>query len=239
MASGRKPMLMQVAQITTDGVRLATVRADSIREPTKPRHVRLTDAQVRRADELFRRVGHWFGPTPSAWRDGFLYDLHPDAELNAWEHIADVVNALWVAEPKALDKLNRERLTRLVVAVSTRIVDIPSQMPDVTDAMVEAAKAAFASGSATATRSSAEPTRLALPSGESGRITVDPEMMFGKPCIRGLRYPVEFVLELLDSGMTRDEILADYEDLEAADLMAATEYASDQGSTRRAQMAVA
>jgi len=43
----------------------------------------------------------------------------------------------------------------------------------------------------------------------------------GKPCIRGLRYPVENVLEWLASGMTTEEILADYEDLEREDTLAA------------------
>jgi hypothetical protein len=43
----------------------------------------------------------------------------------------------------------------------------------------------------------------------------------GKPCVRGLRYPVETLLELLSSGMTTDQILADYEDLEREDLLAA------------------
>ncbi len=45
------------------------------------------------------------------------------------------------------------------------------------------------------------------------RITSSPDICHGKPCIRGLRYPVEFVLELLSSGMTNEETLADYEDL--------------------------
>lgn len=45
------------------------------------------------------------------------------------------------------------------------------------------------------------------------RITHHPDICHGKPCIRGLRYPVEFILELLSSGMTIEEILADYEDL--------------------------
>ena len=44
------------------------------------------------------------------------------------------------------------------------------------------------------------------------RITIDPEICHGKPCVRGLRYPVETLLELLSSGMTSDQILADYED---------------------------
>lgn len=53
------------------------------------------------------------------------------------------------------------------------------------------------------------------------RITIDPDICHGKPCIRGLRYPVEFLLELLSSSMTHSEILADYDDLEEADIVAA------------------
>lgn len=52
------------------------------------------------------------------------------------------------------------------------------------------------------------------------RITLNPEICHGKPCIRNLRYPVEFLLELLSSGMTSEEILADYDDLEADDILA-------------------
>ena len=52
------------------------------------------------------------------------------------------------------------------------------------------------------------------------RITLDPEICHGKPCVRGLRYPVETILELLSSGMTVDELLADYGDLEREDIYA-------------------
>ena len=58
------------------------------------------------------------------------------------------------------------------------------------------------------------------------RITVDPLVCHGKPCIRGLRYPVENVLEWLASGMTTEEIIADYEDLEREDILAALSYAA-------------
>lgn len=58
------------------------------------------------------------------------------------------------------------------------------------------------------------------------RITVDPEISHGKPSIRGLRYPVEMILELLASGMTTEEILEDYEDLEKEDVLASLLYAS-------------
>jgi uncharacterized protein (DUF433 family) len=58
------------------------------------------------------------------------------------------------------------------------------------------------------------------------RITVNPEICHGKPCVRGLRYPVPMLLELLSSGMTVDEVLADYEDLERENLLAAIAVAS-------------
>jgi uncharacterized protein (DUF433 family) len=52
------------------------------------------------------------------------------------------------------------------------------------------------------------------------RITSHPDICHGKPCIRGLRYPVQSVLEWLVSGMTVADILADYPDLEAEDIYA-------------------
>lgn len=58
------------------------------------------------------------------------------------------------------------------------------------------------------------------------RITIDTSICHGKPSIRGLRYPVEDMLELLSSGMNYDEILEDYEDLEKEDLMACLAYAT-------------
>ncbi len=58
------------------------------------------------------------------------------------------------------------------------------------------------------------------------RISLNPEICHGKPCIRGLRYPVEFLLELLSSGMTHEEILTDYDDLEEADILAVLLFAA-------------
>ncbi len=58
------------------------------------------------------------------------------------------------------------------------------------------------------------------------RITINPAICHGKPTIRGLRYPVESMLELLASGMSIDELLKDYEDLEREDFLACLEYAS-------------
>ena len=58
------------------------------------------------------------------------------------------------------------------------------------------------------------------------RITTDPSICHGQPCIRGLRYPVNTILELLSSGMTTQEILADYDDLEPEDVSAVLAYAA-------------
>jgi uncharacterized protein (DUF433 family) len=61
---------------------------------------------------------------------------------------------------------------------------------------------------------------------QADRITIDPEICHGKPTIRGSRYPVETMLELLSSGMTIEEILEDYEDLEREDILAVLRYAA-------------
>lgn len=58
------------------------------------------------------------------------------------------------------------------------------------------------------------------------RITIDPDICHGKPTIRGLRYPVENMLELMASGMTMDELLEDYPDLEKDDFLACIDYAA-------------
>ncbi len=58
------------------------------------------------------------------------------------------------------------------------------------------------------------------------RITIIPEICHGKPTIRGLRYTVESILELLASGMLENEILEDYPDLEKEDLRACILYAA-------------
>ncbi len=56
------------------------------------------------------------------------------------------------------------------------------------------------------------------------RITTDPEICHGQPTVRGLRYPVEQLLELLASGMTIEEIIEDHPDLERDDVLAALEF---------------
>ena len=57
------------------------------------------------------------------------------------------------------------------------------------------------------------------------RITVDQDICHGKPCVRHMRWPVEVVLDLVASGMTIDQILADHPELERADIVACLEYA--------------
>ncbi len=66
------------------------------------------------------------------------------------------------------------------------------------------------------------------PSDFRERITIDPAKRGGKPCIRGLRITVYEVLEYLASGMSQDQILADFPDLERADLQASLAFAADR-----------
>ncbi len=67
------------------------------------------------------------------------------------------------------------------------------------------------------------------------RITIDPEIYHGQPCIRGMRYSVEMTLELLSAGMSTDEILADYDDLEREDILAALSFAARLSQIKRIQ----
>jgi uncharacterized protein (DUF433 family) len=60
------------------------------------------------------------------------------------------------------------------------------------------------------------------------RITIEPGKRSGKPCIRGLRITVSDVLDYLASGMTEDEILSDFPDLERDDIRAALAFAADR-----------
>ena len=71
------------------------------------------------------------------------------------------------------------------------------------------------------------------------RITINPEICHGKPTIRGLRYPVETILELLSSGMTLEEILADYEDLEREDILAVLAFAARLSQVKRLELVAA
>ena len=70
------------------------------------------------------------------------------------------------------------------------------------------------------------------------RITIDPQICHGKPVIRGLRYPVETMLELMSAGMSLDEILADYEDLSREDLLAVLAFATRLSQVKRMEPVV-
>ena len=59
------------------------------------------------------------------------------------------------------------------------------------------------------------------------RITVNPKQMDGVPCIRGLRIPVATVVGMVADGMSRDEILEAYPDLEAGDIREALQFAAE------------
>ena len=65
------------------------------------------------------------------------------------------------------------------------------------------------------------------------RITMDPEICHGKPVIRGVRYPVELILDLLSSGMTIEEVLTDYEDLQREDILAVLSFAARLSQIKR------
>jgi uncharacterized protein (DUF433 family) len=58
------------------------------------------------------------------------------------------------------------------------------------------------------------------------RITMDPDICHGAPVVRGMRHPVTCLLELMAGGMTQDELLADYPELEREDLLAVLAYAA-------------
>jgi uncharacterized protein (DUF433 family) len=64
------------------------------------------------------------------------------------------------------------------------------------------------------------------------RITVNPAVCHGKPCIRGHRIWVGLILGMLEGGMSESDILADYPDLESADIRACFAYAAELANTR-------
>ncbi len=64
----------------------------------------------------------------------------------------------------------------------------------------------------------------ANPSNFLARITINPDICHGKPCILRMRWPVEVVLDLIGSGMTTAEILEDHPELEKEDIFAALQF---------------
>jgi len=57
------------------------------------------------------------------------------------------------------------------------------------------------------------------------RITLNPEICHGKPCIHGMRWPVEVIIDLVGSGMSFDQIIIDHPELEKDDIIASLHYA--------------
>ncbi len=57
------------------------------------------------------------------------------------------------------------------------------------------------------------------------RITINPSICHGKPCIRGMRWPVEVILDMLSSGMDSKEIIGDHPELELKDIQASLAFA--------------
>jgi len=64
------------------------------------------------------------------------------------------------------------------------------------------------------------------------RISIDPNICFGKPCIRGHRIWVSLILDMLSSGMSTQEILHQYPQLEEADILACIAYAAEMTRER-------
>lgn len=69
------------------------------------------------------------------------------------------------------------------------------------------------------------------------RITFNPEVMGGKPCIRGMRVTVGTIVGLVASGKTVDEVLADYPYLEREDILEALSYAAWRAEEREVPIA--
>jgi uncharacterized protein (DUF433 family) len=65
------------------------------------------------------------------------------------------------------------------------------------------------------------------------RITIDPAICHGKPTIRGLRYPAETILDLLGAGMSYEEVLEDYPDLQREDILAVLTFAARLSQVNR------
>jgi uncharacterized protein (DUF433 family) len=65
------------------------------------------------------------------------------------------------------------------------------------------------------------------------RITINPDICHGKPVVRGLRYPVETLLEQLRGGMSQKDLLDDYPDLESADISAVLAFAAQTARVQR------
>jgi uncharacterized protein (DUF433 family) len=66
------------------------------------------------------------------------------------------------------------------------------------------------------------------PSNSSNRISMNPDVMLGKPVVRGTRIPVYLIVELVDAGLSPEAIVEDYPDLTIADIEAAVSFAKHE-----------
>jgi hypothetical protein len=138
----KKPKLMRAQVQNADGTKeLKTIRVDDLGEIR--RHESLQPELAERAEKLFARIGSMLQPTMEKWLDGFLCDQNPDREIAIWERIADVADKLWVEQPRQFSNLDRKKLTTVIIAISSGLVDIPSQIKGVTDDQVKFVRAAY------------------------------------------------------------------------------------------------
>jgi uncharacterized protein (DUF433 family) len=72
----------------------------------------------------------------------------------------------------------------------------------------------------------------------ASRITVDPEICHGKPCLRGLRYPVESILEYLAGGDSVEDLLKEFPGLEREDILACHEFSRRMLAARSAHLSL-
>jgi hypothetical protein len=125
-----------------DGTKeLKTIRVDDLGEIR--RHKSLPPDLAERAEKLFPRIGSVLQPTMEKWLDGFLCDQNPDREIAIWERIADVADKLWLAQPRQLSTLDKKKLTTVIIAISSGLVDIPSQIKGTNDEQVKLIRDAY------------------------------------------------------------------------------------------------
>ena len=134
----QKPKMIRAIVIDEVGNKSEmTVHGDQI--GIGPRlHEKLPPDLEARADKLFDRIGKYRCYNLRDWHDGFLRDVNPEEEIQNWEIMADVTDRLHVDPPKTLRKLSHRQFYQVLVSVfSARVVDIPSQLPWVTDEQVD------------------------------------------------------------------------------------------------------
>ncbi len=71
------------------------------------------------------------------------------------------------------------------------------------------------------------------------RITIDPEICHGKPCVRSLRYPVDVMLEHLAAGDTAEDLMAEFPDLVKEDILACIAYGAAAVQLRETELVTA